>query len=46
MNLQTEVELLRVIVDHIVRDGGLYEEENKKYALKKVENIKKLIELI
>jgi hypothetical protein len=48
LNLQTEVELLRTIVHHLVKDGEeLYEEEYKKYALKKLENIKKkLIEFV
>lgn len=46
LSLQTEVELLRTVVHHIIQDGELYEDNYKKYALKKLENLKKLIELI
>lgn len=46
LSLQSEIELLRTIVKHIVQDGELYEDNYKQYALKKVENIKKLIELV
>ena len=43
LRLKIEIELLRVITNHLVNDGELYEDEYKKYALKKVENIKKLL---
>jgi hypothetical protein len=47
LSLLSDVELLRTIVNHLVKDGELYEDEYKKYALKKVENIKReLIEFV
>lgn len=43
MKLKTEIELLKTIVDHIIEDDEIYKDDYKKYALKKVENIKKLL---